>query len=462
MKFWAVRNAETREMEDVLAACLDEVRRPEDVEAALARHVAHAQELRPLLSATVSMRESMATPVREDRRLAARRRVLQAGRRPLPLPAANRASGQDTYRTPNVLLRPLWSSFAPAFVAALFFLIAFIPMLSLTSVSALPGDWNYGFKRATERVRLALALDPSERLNLQLAFHSRRLGEIERLAADGRLTDPALVQAFTDETSALVQTVSENPQIGPSEALKVAVQTQAQVQALSDKVAPLASASLKPVVDDAVQQSEQVQLKASEVAQSKEDAVAARSPSTQGTLSASATPTPKSQLDDSSTATATPTSTATPTATATATATALVPPSQPPLSVPAAPPRLNPAPAPVAALPSRSVAAAPLVPPAQPINSQQMFTKPLVPGENALTYIGPEMSVPQALASITGAYDKVYYTEPAEHGSAVFSYYPGQIDAPGMLEPGSQVTVSIKPGVPATLTYSILPTDSGH
>jgi hypothetical protein len=262
-----------------------------------------------------------------------------------------------------------------------------------------------------------------------------------------------------------VQTVSSNPQIGPSEALKVAFQTQAQVQALSDKVAPLASPSLKPVVDDAVQQSEQVQLKASQVAQSKEDAVAARSPSTQGTSAASDTPTPKSQIDDASTATATATATPGPTSTPAAASTALVPPSQPPLAVPSAPVRLAPARPPLAEQPARPIGAqppAPLVPPAQPNNQQQMFTKPLVPGENPFTYIGAELPVPQALASIAGSYDAVYYTQPKEHGSTVFAYYPGQNDLPGVLETGSQVTVSIKPGVPATLTYSILPSDNGH
>jgi Domain of unknown function (DUF5667) len=469
MRFW--HGSKRDDISELLAACLDEVDSPEQVPAWLARHPSHATELEPLLKLAFSVRRGMERPVREDRRLEARRQFLQA--------AANRswkASQQAAGRreTPPILLRPLWSTLAPAAVAAALFVVALIPVMSLTSVSSLPGDWNYGFKRSAERVRLALTLSPGDRLNLELAFHDRRLGEIERLAADGRLNDPALVQQFTDESSALVQAVSSNPQLGPSEALKVAEQTQAQVQALSDKVAPHASASVKPAVDDAVQQSQQMQQKASEVVQAKAESHS--QPSTRGngltksTLSpsdsATAAPGGSDTSADSATATpaATATATGTPTPAASGTPVAIVPPTLAPpttLRTPTAPVLRPPAGQTTAVQPpvSPPTVAPPLVPPSQPpASSQQIVARQLPPGQTtAFTYTGAEMTIGQALSSISGAYDAVFYTQPREHGGSVFEWYPGQSDPSVILEPGSQVAIHIKPGAPANLSFATAP-----
>jgi hypothetical protein len=470
IRFWQGRKHD--DISEILASCLDEIDSPDQIPACLTRHSERADELKPLLESMFSMRQAMVRPIREERRLEARRQFLQA--------AANRswkASQQDAGRreTPSILLRPLWSTLAPAAVAAALFVIALIPVMSLTSVSALPGDWNYGFKRSAERVRLALTLNAGDRLNLELAFHDRRLGEIERLAADGRLTDASLVHQFADESSALVQAVSANPQLGPSEALKVAEQTQAQVLALNDKVAPLASASIKPAVNDAVQQSQQVQQKASEVVQAK--AESRSQPPARGnnrtkstftpTDSSSSTAGSSETTADSATATPAATATATPTATpgATGTAVALVPPALAPpttLRTPT-PPVLRP-PAGQAStvqqtpVPNPTVAP-PLVPPSQPpAASQQIVARQLPPGQTtAFTYTGTEMPIGQALSSIAGAYDAVFYTQPREHGGTVFEWYPGLSDPSIVLEPGSQVSIHIKPGAPANLSFATAP-----
>lgn len=479
MRFW--RGNTQQELSEVLAACLEEIHSPEQIPACVSRHPEHAAELEPLLRSTFSLQRLMARPIREERRLAARRQFLQAAASQ-SWTASQYATGRlpGPQRTPNVLLRPLWSAFAPAAVAAALFVVALVPIMSLTSVSSLPGDWNYGFKRSAEHVRLALTLNPGDRLNLELAFHSRRLGEIERLAADGRLNDPVLVQQFADESSALVQNVSNNPQLGPSEALKVAEQTQAQVQALSDKVAPLASASVKPAVNDAVQQSQQVQLKATEVVQAKAEFAAAHSqpqtPSGKPIGRPKATLTPADNSDASTaTETATPTASSGDQATATATAAAATPTAAPaatstpvtivpPAVVPPStirPPSSQPV---LRVPPSTPTAVAPLLPPSQPPTASQQIVAKLLPAgqSSAFTYTGPEMPIPQALASIAGAYDAVFYTQPREHGGTPFEWYPGQSDPAIILEPGSLVVVHIKPGAPAALNFATAPDTLPH
>jgi len=164
-QFWTRQQAGKKDFGDILAACIDEANSSEAVERCLARYPEYADQLRPLLVATLSMRRGMAVPIREEPRLAARRQFLQAAARRSQT-ASGYAVGRPITpdRTPSVLLRPLWSAFAPAVVAAVFFVVALVPIMSITSASSLPGDWNYGFKRATERVRLALALDPADRL----------------------------------------------------------------------------------------------------------------------------------------------------------------------------------------------------------------------------------------------------------------------------------------------------------
>lgn len=515
MRIWFGQKHDSEQISDILAVCLSRIVDPEQIPACLAAYPRYAAELEPLLRTALRARSAMAATVHEDRRLEARRQFLQAAALHAQVARAGDARRRArTQRPPSVLLQPLWSAFAPAIVAALLFVVAIVPIVSITSSSSLPGDWNYGFKRATERVRLGLTLDPSDRLNLELDFHNRRLGEIERLAADGRLNDPSLVQQLTDETSALVQSVSSNPQLGPSEALKVAQQTQDQVQALSDKVAPLASSSIKPAIDTAVQQTQQVQIKASAVAQAKVDSAAQTQSSTgssrpshggshvKSTLTTSATETPTPGATD--TATPTPTSTATPsvtgtpgatatatassTQTATATATAAgtavasapAPSAQPAFRTSSAPVRvLRPPANPQVAAVAEPIAAAPvsasapvatptpatavLVPPAQPPGPPQIVVRqPMAAGqESTFVYEGPELPVPQALASISGAYEVVHFTQP-QHGGQVYDWYPDQSNPRELLEPGSFVTVKIKPGAPATLTYVVPNANASH
>ena len=409
-------------------------------------------ELEPLLRAAFRMQRSMAVPINEERRIAARRQFMMAAARQshaAPAFVARRIGGPKA--APTVLLRPLWSAFAPAAVAAALFVVALVPIMSNHERQRSSRAWNYSFKRSTEQVRLALTLNPADRLDLELAFHSRHLGEIERLAAAGRL-DSSVLRDFTNETSALVQSVSSNPQLGPSEALKVVEQTQAQVQALNDKIAPLASASLKPDVATAVEQSQQVQLKASEVAQAKADSSLTKPAGNNHTKSglaisastATATATPAT-VDATTTATASPaTATATPqpigtpapsatTAPASGTAVTLVPPAQSPptLRLPSS------APAPILRPPTiASPTPTPLVPPSQPPIAQEIVAKHLPAGQTTtLTYSGPELPIPQALASIAGAYDAVFYTQPREHGGQVYEWYPGQSDPSIILEP---------------------------
>jgi hypothetical protein len=137
----------------------------------------------------------------------ARRRFLDAARQMLP--------------PPRTAARPLASPFwlrlpSPALAGALAVVLAlfsFTGYTFATAESALPGDWNYPAKRATEQVRLALAFDDETRHDLEIAFAEERLEEIERLARrDGHVTESALhnLQRQTDRLRRSLNAVS-NP-----------------------------------------------------------------------------------------------------------------------------------------------------------------------------------------------------------------------------------------------------------
>lgn len=326
MKLWNRRSGDERVFEDVLAECLETVAGPDGIAACLRRYPEYAERLAPLLETAQATRLSLAAPIREDRRVLARRQFLQA--------AAQQSQAAPSYvvgrvpsaqRTPSVLLRPLWSTFAPAIVAAALFIIALVPILGLTSSSALPGDWNYGFKRSSERVRLALALDPADRFNLQVAFHQRRVREVERLASSGRY-DPSLLRALNNETEALLNTVSNNRALGPSEAEKVVQVTDVQAQVLQNQIEPNAPPAIKQDVAAVVAQSQQIQVQAVQVVQAKKDEAVAV-PAT-AVRSRGATPAPTVAATPvggaNSTASATPNASATATAAATGKPTATV------------------------------------------------------------------------------------------------------------------------------------------
>jgi hypothetical protein len=115
-----------------------------------------------------------------------------------------------------------------------------------------------------------------------------------------------------------------------------------------------------------------------------------------------------------------------------------------------------------ASTPTPPPSATPLAPPAQPPAPQQLFTRPLVPGQQTtLTYLGPDLPIPQALASIAGAYEAVFFTLPNETGGQVYEWYPGISSPNVLLETGSQITIQVKPGAPATLSYPVVPGASG-
>lgn len=99
----------------------------------------------------------------------------------------------DRRRSPFLMwLRP---AFAPAFAAALVTIVAMAGATS-AAASSLPGDPAFGWKRAAEDLRVALAFDDVARVRLLADLADRRLAELAEVARQRPSAAPAATAEF--------------------------------------------------------------------------------------------------------------------------------------------------------------------------------------------------------------------------------------------------------------------------
>ena len=226
---WRSERRRERELAEALAASLEAIRAgTASLEDCLRRYPRLADELEPLLRTAATVQVLGRVMPREEARLAGRAAFMHAAaRRAQPLPAAP---------VPIARRRP-WVAFAPVGIAAALFAAIAVPVLGSMDTGSTPGDWNYGFKRATERIRLAVATDPSERRLLRLEFAARRIDEAERLSATGHVVQKSdLTALFHDYTVDLAQVTASAQSAG----VLPANQKQ-QIANLTDKANDLAN-----------------------------------------------------------------------------------------------------------------------------------------------------------------------------------------------------------------------------
>ncbi|HEY8819816.1 MAG TPA: DUF5667 domain-containing protein [Dehalococcoidia bacterium] len=322
------RHNRERELADALSASLEAIRGGgSSVDDCLQRYSSLAAELEPLLNAGSRMQALSRITPNEQARLNARFALMRsaaASRRPvsiMPRAAVRRRS---------------WLALAPAGIAVVLFAAVAVPVLGSIDTNAVPGDWNYSFKRATERVRLAIATDPTDRRLLRIEFARRRLTEIERLSSNGQVDVhageiTALIKNYSSDLSQVATAAQTQGLIQSSEKQQLEAVT-SQAQAVLQPIAENATQDkpVKAVAQEAVSVTKQANsvVKAIPTQQAKQSNQASPSPSNTPTpappvpadvssaasATASATPSPASP-----TAAPSPTPSATPSATATST-----------------------------------------------------------------------------------------------------------------------------------------------
>ena len=159
---------------DALENCLQNLEQGQDLDTVLARYPKLANELRPMLEASLLARASSGRTIPSDIQRRGRARLLQ-----------HAAEMREAKRAPRRRMIPMFSRWAITFgvVGALF-----VSSTGLVSASSgtLPGDQLYPVKRTWEDVRLLFIFDPQGRNILESQYEQERLNEIDDLLMKGR------------------------------------------------------------------------------------------------------------------------------------------------------------------------------------------------------------------------------------------------------------------------------------
>lgn len=158
---------------DALEICLQALDNGETVDSALKRFPALANELRPMLEASLHAKSLAGKAVAEDVHRRGRAKVLQRA-----------AELRESKRAPR---KRTWIfAFRP--VAVTLMLVVFLlsgTSLVRASTTSLPGDNLYPVKRTWEDFTLIFA-SGMEREDLELTYETERVEEINELLAEGR------------------------------------------------------------------------------------------------------------------------------------------------------------------------------------------------------------------------------------------------------------------------------------
>ena len=175
---------------EALEVCLNALETGADIEAVLNLYPQFADELRPILEASIQARSLALPAVPEAAKRRGRARVL--GRA-----AEMRKAAPKPRRHWSVFAFP---RLAASLAIALIFLLSGTGLVSASN-GALPGDNLYSVKRSWEDLRLFFMFSPEQRVGLESEFEQERLDEISELLAKGRKETIAFAGLVTAQNS---------------------------------------------------------------------------------------------------------------------------------------------------------------------------------------------------------------------------------------------------------------------
>jgi hypothetical protein len=161
---------------DVLEICLNEIEHGADIDTVLFRYSEYADELRPILEASVKAREMTVPAPSQEIVRRNRAKVLQ-----------HVAQIREQKAAPSP--RRLWSvPLRRALVTLMVIVVLFAGSTGLVraSSSTVPGDSLYPVKRTWEDVLVLLTFDPEKRDVLEFEHENERYEELHELLTEGR------------------------------------------------------------------------------------------------------------------------------------------------------------------------------------------------------------------------------------------------------------------------------------
>ena len=135
-----------------------------------------------------------------------------------------------------------------------------IQVASAAAVSSLPGDSFYPLKTTVENVRLAMAFDAADQIQLHLELVQTRLGEIQMLAAQKRYSDIEAAsvgfQAQIDETTKSLNVLAANDPVHAARFASFTLQSFAGASLMLNTLLADVPVSQRPAIEHAVRRSD--------------------------------------------------------------------------------------------------------------------------------------------------------------------------------------------------------------
>jgi uncharacterized protein DUF5667/uncharacterized protein DUF5666 len=232
---------------EILEVCLHELENGADLELLLKRYPDQADELRPILMASMGAK-SMAVPAPSPE-------MIRRNRVKLLYRAAQLREQEKKSFTWLPTLRRIGTS-----LAVLFVLLFTGTQLVGASSTSLPGDQLYPVKRSWENVTLFFTFDPQARGALEVEYENERLNELQEVFSSGRSAKVEFAGIITRENGngwwidKVLVIISPQTQM-PSQSIQVGVAvqvhgvTQGNGMVLADKVEVLPNGAALPEVE---------------------------------------------------------------------------------------------------------------------------------------------------------------------------------------------------------------------
>jgi len=160
------------EMFDILELCLQELENGFEIENILSRFPNIAEDLRPILTASLQAKKLAATSPSQDTVLRGRTRLMQTV-----------AEMREEKSMPRKRAIPFFQRIALTIAITSTLLLSGTGLVGASS-SALPGQNLYPVKRGWEDVRLFFTFNEDERISLEQQFEGERLNEVDELLSN--------------------------------------------------------------------------------------------------------------------------------------------------------------------------------------------------------------------------------------------------------------------------------------